>query len=173
MEEAFCYSLGIGAGGTLTIAAVALALSWYTNRPVKLGPWNQTAITAEYADLYLTTGQRLVFTFRYTLTNHTNHDYELPSSVNIYKVLAEGKGLERDATLKWDGGTSLPAGQKMNVGIHIEYAYTEAYSSSDRDNGEKLDAFTKRRLSEIGGFTVLDGINRYEIRFPKPPDVKP
>jgi hypothetical protein len=172
-KELFVVSAGIGAGVAVAVIALAVAAVWYTSRPVKARPWNQTAITAKYADLDVTKGQRLVLTFRYTLENHTHHDYELPNSAGIYKVLPEGKGLERDAKLKWDGGTSLPAGQKINVGIQMEYAYTEGYSSEQWDNDAKLNAFIIRRLSEIDGFAALDEINRYEIRFPLPTDVKP
>jgi hypothetical protein len=172
-KNLFVISAGIGAGVTLAVVAVAVVFFWYTNRPVKAPPWNRTAVTAKYTDLYLTTGQPLVFTFRYTLENHTGHDYELPSSGSIYKILAEGKGLERDTTLKWDGGTSLPAGQKINIGIQIQYPYSETYSRDEKENSEKLNAFTNRRLAEIDGFAALDEVNRYEIRFPKPPDEKP
>jgi hypothetical protein len=168
-KRLFVISAGVGAGVTLTLVGVFAAFFWYTNRPVKAPPWNVSAITAKYSDLYLTTGQPLVLTFRYTLENHTDRDYELPANESIYKVLADGKGLDRDSTIKWEGGTSVLAGQKVNVGIHVEYEYTEDGAKLD----EKLTAFTKRRLAEIDGFAALDQVNRYEIRFPKPPDLKP
>jgi hypothetical protein len=168
-KRLFVVSAGVSAGITFAVIVVALAFFWYTNRPVKARPWNQTAVTAKYTDLYLTTGRPLVLTFRYTLENHTDHDYELPSSGSIYKVLADAKGLDRDGSLKWDGGTSVLAGQKVNVGIHVEYEYT----GENTDLNEKLTAFINRRLSEIDGFAALDQLNRYEIRFPKPPDIKP
>jgi hypothetical protein len=168
-KKLFVVSAGVSAGVTFAVIVGAVAFFWYTNRPVKARPWNQNAVTAKYTDLYLTTGRPLVLTFRYTLENHTDHDYELPSSGSIYKVLADGKGLDRDASLKWEGGTSVLAGQKVNVGIHVEYEYT----ADNTDFDEKLTAFTKRRLSEIDGFAALDQLNRYEIRFPKPPDIKP
>jgi len=63
-------------------------------------------------------------------------------------------------------GTSNDA--EVNVGIHVEYEYTEGTADLD----EKFNAFTKGRLSEIEGFAALDQLNRYEIRFPKPPEVK-
>jgi hypothetical protein len=166
-KKLFVISMGVGAG--VTLGLVVAVFFWYTNRPVKVRPWNQTAITAKYTDLYLTTSRPLVLTFRYTLENHTDQDYELPSSGSIYKVLTGGKGLDRDESLKWEGGTSVLAGQKVNVGIHVEYQYTGGNTDSD----EMLTAFTKRRLSEIDGFAALDQLNRYEIRFPKGPDPKP
>src|SRR5215831_10522102 len=165
-KKLFVISVGVGAG--VTLALIPVVFFWYANRPVRVRPWNQTAITAKYTDLYLTTSRPLVLTFRYTLENHTGQDYELPSSGSIYKVLADGKGLDRDASLRWEGGTSVLAGQKVNVGIHVEYEYTDSI-----DLDEKLAAFTKRRLSEIDGFAALDQVKRYEIRFPKPSDIKP
>jgi hypothetical protein len=164
----FIRAAGFGAGVSLIAVVLAGLVVWYINWPATMRPWNREAVTAKYADLYGRTGNPLVFTFRYTIENHTGRDYELPASDNLYKVLANGKGLERDATLKWDGGTTVPAGQKVNVGIHVEYEYTEGTADLD----EKFIAFTKRRLSEIEGFAALDQLNRYEIRFPKPPEVK-
>jgi hypothetical protein len=173
-KRRFVVSAGIAAGITLVLSLVILVAVWYTSRPVKARPWDQTAITAEYAGLSVRTGQPFVCMHQYTVENHSGYDYELPSSVNLYKVLAEGKGLERDATLKWSGGTSLPVGQKMNVTIEIEYEYTEEFPYAERDNTKKLAAFMNRALSGIDGFVALDEINRYEIRFPKPPtDTKP
>src|SRR5512139_4271356 len=151
----FIRAAGFGAGVTL-VAVVAVGLVvWCINRPTAMRPWNREAVTAKYTNLYVRTGQPLVFTFRYTLENHTGRDYELPATDNLYKVLANGKGLERDANLKWDVGTTVPAGQKVNVGIHVEYEYTEGTADL-----EKLNAFTKRRLSEIDGFAALDQPNR-------------
>ena len=157
-----------GFGAALVVIAAAAVVLWYATRPARVRAWNQSAITAKYADLYLKIGQPLIFTFRYTIENHTGRDYKFPSADSLYKVLADGKGLEKDATLKWDGGTSVPVGQKINIGIQVEYEYTDG--SPDLDT--KLTAFTKRRLAEIEGFAVLDQVNRYDIRFPKPPEVK-
>jgi len=172
-KQLFVASFGFGAGIAIAVICVAAAILWYTSRPAKVPPWNQNAVTVKYADHYVTTSQRPVFTFRYTLENHTDGDYELPTGDSLYKILPEGKGLERDVSLKWAGGTFLPAGQKVNVGIQIDHEYNEAYPYEQRDNGEQLNAFMNRRLSEIEGFVVLDQVKRYEIRFPKPPDAKP
>jgi hypothetical protein len=162
-KKLFVVSAGATAGAALILVVLVSSVVWYANRPAKARPWNQTAVTAAYSNLYLTTGRPLVFTFRYTLDNHTGLDYQLPGNESIYKVLAEGKGLDRDARLKWEGGTTVLAGQKVVVGIHVEYDYTD-----DDSNDEKLAAFAKRALSEIDGFAALDQLNRYEIRFPKP-----
>lgn len=164
----FIRAVGIGVGFSLVVAGLLGAVLWYHNRPAPVRPWNRDAITAKYADLYGRTGNPAVMTFRYTIENHSGRDYDLPATDSLYKVLANGKGLERDATLKWDGGPVVPAGQKVNIGIQIEYEYPGG--STDLD--EKFAAFTKRRLSEIEGFAMLDKVNRYEVRFPKPPDVK-
>lgn len=171
-KRLFVISAGIGAGITLAIVAVTFAAFWYRSRPVKPGPWNRTAITAEFTGLSVEISGPLVSTFRYSAENHTGHDYELPANGSIYKILAERKGLERDGTLQWAGGRFLPAEQKINIAIQIEYP---GASDTDRNDPEKLTAFMKRRLAEIEGFAALDEANRYEIRFliPKPPDTKP
>jgi len=168
-KKLFVVSAGVSAGITFAAIVAAVAFFWYSNLPVKARPWNQTAITAKFTDLYLTTGQPLILTFRYTLENHTNHDYELPGNESIYQVLTDGKGLDRDATLKWEDRTTIVAGQKINVGIHVEYDY----SAEGTDLDEKLTAFTARRLADIDGFAALDQVNRYEIKFPMPPKIKP
>ena len=120
-KRLFVISAGIAAGIMLAVSVMVLVALWYTSRPVKTRPWDQAAIIAAYAGISVRTGQPFVCIFQYTVENHSGRDYELPGSVNVYKVLAEGKGLARDATLEWGGGTSLPAGQKMNVTIQIEY----------------------------------------------------
>jgi len=107
-------------------------------------------------------------TFGYTLENHTGRDYELPAASYIYKALANGKGLQQDVTVKWEGGTSIPAGQKVHIGIQIAYEYPDGQPKL----GDQFDAFTHRRLAEIEGFVALDQVNRFEIRFPKPPTMK-
>jgi len=165
----FAIGAGIGAGAIVAVTAVLVVILWYSSRPTPARPWNRTAITATFADLYLTQHQdRIVLTFRYTLENHTGRDWRLPGSDALYKVLPKDKGLERDPTLKWDGGPSVPAGQHINVGLLIEYPYRDGTGKPN----EKLNNFTNRRLSEIDGFAALDEANRYDLRLPKPPEGK-
>lgn len=172
VKRLFVVSAGIAAGVTLAIVTVAIVAFWYTSRPVKPGAWDRTAIMAQYTGLSVKTSDPLVFTFRYSVENHTGLDYNFPTPTNIYKILPEGKGLERDESLRWGDATSLPAGQKINIAIQIEYEFREA-SEGDRNDPEKLTEFVKRRLAEIEGFAALDEAKRYEITFPKPPDAKP
>jgi hypothetical protein len=161
-------SSGVASGLTIAVSFVVAAAFWYSNRPVKERAWNVNAVVASYAGLDVETGQPFVATYRYTVENHTGRDYHLPSIENVYKVLPD-KSLEKESTLKWAGGTAIPADQKMSISIQVEYDYTDAYSYADRDKVEKMSAFMGRRLSEIDGFVALDQNNRYEIRFPKPP----
>ena len=181
-KATFLRAAGFGAG----VAVVALAAigggAWYAMHPPVVGPWNRDAVTAKYADLYVRFQQKsaldaiaprtasalLLFTFRYTIENQSGRDHVLPSADSVYRVLVNGKGLERDTSVRWDGGPSVPSGQSVNVGIQVEYECPEGTGELD----EKLNEFTKRRLSEMEGFVALDQVNRYEINFPKPPEVK-
>ena len=94
----------------------------------------------------------------------------MPAQTTIYKILAEGNGLERDDTLRLVSGASLPTEQKIIIEIQIEHKYLGP--EAERNNAEKLTELVNRRLAEIEGFRVLDETNRYEITFPKPPDAK-
>lgn len=166
-KRIFVRAAGAGFGAVLCVAVILGAGIWYFGRTSPEPPWNSDAIVARYADLYMTIGNRMVVTVRYTIENRSGQDYVLPSSENLYKVLADGKGLERDPTLKWDGGPIVPAGQLVNVGIQVSYDY----EGSSQDTGE-ISVFTNRRLAEIEGFAMLDPVKRYDVRFPKPPGFK-
>jgi len=157
--------------GTSVIVASLTVTAW-PGSVSRSRAWNPRAITAQFADMYVNTGQHLTGTFHYTLENHTQHDYQLPGESALYRVLAGGKGLQRDKTLKWVSISPVPLGQRINVGIQLEFEYTEGYPYTDRDNPQKLNSFMKRRLEELDGFMALDEANRYEIRFPKPPGPK-
>lgn len=160
--------MGFGAGVALVVIAALGVMAWYQSRPDDLPPWNRDALTARYSDLFVTAAQPVVFTFRYMIENHSGKDYQLPSADSLFRTLANGKGLDHGQALAWDGGTSVPTGQVVNIGIKVEFPYPEDAVHLD----EKLSEFTASRLAEMDGFVALDQVNRYEIRFPKPPEDK-
>ena len=49
----FIVAAGFGAGVTLVVIAVGALVLWYATRAARIRPWNQSAIKAKYADLYL------------------------------------------------------------------------------------------------------------------------
>lgn len=155
----------VGAGAAVAVFLAAASVIWYSNQPASIRPWNKKAIAATYVDCFRSIqGERTTFTFRYVLENHTDRDWPLPPVDALYKVLANAKGLERDATLKWVGGSVIPVGQRMNVGLQIEYAYPGGADPAPAI----LKIFVDERLSRIEGFAALDAVNRYELRLPKP-----
>jgi len=168
-KRLFIASAGITVGLVLGLALVLGGAVWYSTRPAKPRPWNPNAITAQFTDVYVQTGEHVTATFQYSLENHTDNDYHLPSDTSLYRALAGGKGLQRDKTLRWVDMSPVPVRQKINIGIEVTFEYTQAYPYAARENLEKLNVFMKRRLEEIDGFVALDQANRYEIRFPKPP----
>ena len=166
-KRLFIVSAGLGAGAAAFVLAASVATFWYTTRPARARPWDTRAVDARFSGMSLTTSQPLVMTFSYTVENHTGRDYELPPSSSIYKALSDGKGLRQDSTLKWDGGTLVPAGQKVDISIQVAYEYPNGPPQLN----DELNAWTNRRLAEIDGFVALDQTSRFEIRFPKPPPV--
>lgn len=165
----FAIGAGFGAGAVVALLLTAASLIWYSNRPASARPWNKKAITATYGDFFLTIqGERTTFTFRYVLENHTGRDWTLPSVDALYKVMANDKGLERDTTLKWNGGPVIPVGQRINVGLQIEYDYTGGANPAPAI----LKTFVDERLAKIEGFAALDEVNRYDLRLPKPPEIR-
>ena len=156
---------GVGAGAVVAVFLTAASVIWYSNQPASVRPWNKKAITATYVDCFRSRqGERTTFTFRYVLENHTDRDWTLPPVDALYEALSNNKGLERAATLKWDGGPVIPVGQRINVGLEIEYAYPGGADPAPAI----LQIFVDDRLGRIEGFAALDKVNRYDLRLPKP-----
>ena len=159
------FSVVCGAG--IVAAALLTARTTWSSKPETAArAWNRDAILAKYVDFYLTIeGQRTTFTFRYLLENRTGHDWSIPGGDALYKSLANGKGLQRDSTLRWEGGPRIPVGQPINVGLQIDYDYSEGANPAPA----VLKKFIDNRLEGIDGFVALDEVNRYDVRLPKPP----
>jgi hypothetical protein len=167
-RKVFLRAAGFGVG---IVAAVAIAIGawiYIASLPQTPGPWDREKIKADFADLEVNTGNKLIAIFRYTVENTTRHDYHLPDDPkSAFVVLSEGKGLSQESEITWDRGAYLPPGQKISVSFRLAYDYNDSYPKQDRDNLDKLGKFMKRRLKETDGFVILDKSNRYEIVFLK------
>jgi hypothetical protein len=160
-------SMGTGAGSVIAAALVIGVWFYIASLPEKPKPWDQVAIKATFADLFVTLGDKIVTTFQYTLENKTNSDYYFPEDAkSAFVILSEGKGLSQEDVLTWGRGVYLPCGQKISMSFHLTDDYNESYPRKERDNLDKLGEFMKSRLRKIDGFVVLDKNNRYEIIFP-------
>jgi hypothetical protein len=164
----FLRASGFGAGAV--VAAVLAIGAWFyiTSILDKAKPWDRETISAMFADLYVTPGDQIVTTFRYTVENKTKKDYNFPEDPkSAFVILPEGKGLSQEENISWSHGAYLPSGQKMALSFQLTYEYNESYPKKDRDNSDKLARFMDRRLKEVDGFVILDKAKRYEIIFPK------
>lgn len=168
-QRVFIRAAGFGVGCVITIIIAFALWSYYSSLPKKPKPWNESAIKAEYSEIIVNTGDKIVTQFRYLVENTTAYDYSLPSYAEAAFIqIPETKGLAKDHDITWDVGTFVPTGQKVAVTFRLSYDYSEySFSKSDIDNLEKFSKFMNRRLSEIDGFVVLDKKNRYQINFPR------
>jgi hypothetical protein len=167
-QRIFLKAAGFGAGFAAFLVATVAGWIFFKSLPETPKPWNRDAIKATYADIYVTTGDRPVATFKYTLENATPNDYYLPSDPKAaFVILPNEKGMSQDEELSWDNGAYVPAGQKVSASFRLTYDYNDSYPKSDRDNLDKLSKFIARRLKQLEGFVVLDRTNRYQINFPK------
>src|SRR3990170_4750016 len=96
---------GFGAGFAALLVATFAIWLFVKSLPEKPRQWNRDAIKATYADLSVTTGERPVAAFRYTVENTTPHDYYLPTDAkSAFLILPEGKGMTHEEQLTWDAG---------------------------------------------------------------------
>ncbi len=157
-----------GAGFAAMLVAMIAGWQVFQSMPETPKPWNDDAIKATFVELSVTTGERLVTTFKYSIQNTTPHDYYLPSDPNAaFVILPKEGGLSQHQELNWNKGAYIPAGQKMSVWFQLSYDYNDSFTKSDRDKLDKLSNFMDRRLKEVDGFVVLDRDNRYRVVFPK------
>jgi len=61
--------------------------------------------------------------------------------VSLFRTLANGKGLDHDRSLAWDGGRAVPAGQVVNVGIKMSFPYPEGTVNLDEKLSEAASEF--------------------------------
>src|SRR5207237_7066279 len=72
----FAIGFGFGAGAVVAVFLTTASVIWYSNRPVAARPWNKTAITASFADFFLTIqSERTTFTFLYIFETRTGRDW--------------------------------------------------------------------------------------------------
>ena len=166
-QRIFIRAAGFGVGCVVTIIIAIALWSYFSSRPTKPKPWNESAILAEFSEITVNTGDKIVAHFRYLVENTTEYDYSLPSDGEAAFIkLPETKGLTKDHDIAWDVGTFVPTGQKVAINFRLTYDYSEySFPKSDIDNIEKFSKFMNRRLSEVDGFVILDKENRYQIDF--------
>src|SRR5690349_17339418 len=155
LRRVFALGVGIGVGIALASVLVFAAVTNLTNRPKKAQAWNRTAIVGRWVEplTALPAEDGVNYYARFLIENHTDADYQMPPSESIYKVLADEKGLERDASCSWEGPVpTVLAGQKVNVGVQVRFPYTSILSYNTFGDLEKLSAFLKRREAEFKGY---------------------
>lgn len=161
-------AIGIGAG----IVAVLLAIGWQAlpRDAPKSKPWNRDAVIAEYVRQEASAEDRFVIIFVYAVTNRTSEDYRLPSSSDsAYVVASPGNALALSPDLEWPRDKYIPPNQRVNLELRLAFDYTDSFT---HEQAMALDAtstgrFWNGRLSDVGGFRILDRERRYQIDFPK------
>jgi hypothetical protein len=93
--KVFLRTAGFGVG---IVAAVGIAIGawlYVTSLPFTPGPWDREKIKANFADIEVNTGDKLVGIFRYTVENTTQNDYHLPDDpkarIRLQRFLSEAR----------------------------------------------------------------------------------
>ena len=173
---------GVAAGVTVAVAAVAITLYWWSERPKQ---WSEKAVTAQLNELvFQQVGEELDFKIKYALTNSTDRDYVLAtgSSATLMCKSAENGALSKIDGATWPTDLTLPARQKVEVTFVVPYKFAEYNTSADElygkapraDDGKPLEPskdlmeFVSRRLKNVNGFVLFDFTSRYRIVLPDP-----
>jgi hypothetical protein len=167
---------GWGLGTAVGLAAVAGAFIWYESRPkppTPPKPWDTSAIVADY-NYVDTEGDANTIVFYYTIENKTDFDYRIEDGRDILMSakLIKHKDLSpfKDAQ-KVDYPIFVPAKKRVRFPIHIGYPCPFKETKEDEaDNGKKhreaVQKYIVDTFQNLGGFDLLDEVNRYEIVFP-------
>jgi hypothetical protein len=165
---------GFGAGFAVFASIILGAALWWSSRPPKQKPWNDTAVVASYESVD-TEGDANTFRFTYTLENKTDTDYrvENDSRVHLAAFLKRSQSLSfsNSENLHADYPIYIPAKSRVRFQVHLGYPYPikPDYSASDdeqHDFNTKVAQYVTKELGNVDGFTLLDDDSRYKIVMP-------
>lgn len=178
---------GFGAGFATAAMLIVGVWTWYASQPKKPTPWDQQAITAtfDYPDITVGTEPektgRLadlgfvpdIFVLYYTLENHTDFDYELPSphQLEITARLKRQNSLSgSDSLIRPDSERIfIPAKQRRRLGIQVSYPVTlspgaDPKTPEERQKRSRLIAeHLTGQFTNLDGFVMFDKVARYQI----------
>lgn len=168
--------IGWGLGTAVGLVILVGGFLWYESRPKPPKPpkpWNVAAIKAEYDDAD-TEGDGNTLVVSYTLENTTDFDYRADESQDIMfnSTLDREKSLLSVSNLlKINYPIVIPAKKRVSFKVHIDYHYTEkekenADLQERTKHKEGVEKFLATEMANLGGFDLLDAVNRYEIIFP-------
>jgi hypothetical protein len=173
-KKIILWSVGIGAGFAITASLVVGGFIWWSSRPTKPKPWNQTAITAKYDSVDVDVKDQHIY-FVYILENHTDSDFTLENNSGVHL----GASLKRSSSISFSDSEYLtadypiyvPAKHSVRIKLHIKYPYKipfnyEASDDEKHDWETKLTVFLVKELSNLNGFVLMDENSRYQIDFP-------
>jgi hypothetical protein len=128
--------------------------------------FKDNVIETKETDLEVFTGDSLTTTWKFTVKNKLNRNYNLPKeNAAAYLVRSNGKGLSQEYYIKWPEGIYLPPNELVSLPFSIKFVYTESFPKDQKDDLDKLGAFMDKRNSEIDGFLIIDNKNRIKIFF--------
>jgi hypothetical protein len=150
------------------LCVIAGGVMWYSHRPRREKPWNQSAIKATPSGIdFSVQADRAVAIFKYSFQNTTQRDYTPASDARLMVRLPEGMGYRDAPGITLQQNLYVPSGQKVNVSLTLPILYSDYNFSEQKSKNEKqIEAFIERRLAEIDGFALFDPANRYKVDFP-------
>jgi hypothetical protein len=178
-KRIFIRAAGFGAGAILMLVVCAGSLYWWSNRPK---PWSDSAISATYTQISLhEENEEVQVSFEYSLTNHTNAPYSLPTTYSgaLMRRIPKEKSFEKFDTGSWDDTLVIPPGQSFNVRFNVVYKLSEYGTTTaelntlepgedrKKEASQALVKFMNRRLNEVDGLVFYDYVNHYRIELPR------
>jgi hypothetical protein len=165
---------GIGAGFAITAGLIVGGFMWWSSRPPKPKPWNESAITAKYESVDVTGEDKHIY-FVYNLNNHTDTDFRLENNSQVHL----GASLKRSSSISFSDSDFLtadypiyvPAKHNVRVKLTIKYPYTVPYDDKSSDDVKhdwetKLAIYLTKEISNLNGFVLMDENTRYQINLP-------
>jgi hypothetical protein len=171
-QKVFLRGVGLGFGGAIALAAVALSIHWFSSRPKS---WDLKAIScvsakagpySEY-DPQTRKLKTLGFSLEFALANNTSRDYTVSQNLKLYKRLAATGALE-EFSGKLEHGFLIPARDRAQITIDADYK-CGILDLATGDETERDEATCYRdAFGDVIGFVALDEGNKIEISLPKP-----
>jgi len=158
-----------GAGLVLLIMFMTGAAAFKGRRSGTFESWNREAIKATYvaSQLKETDKAHSTLTLTYDLENNTDSDYHLDTGpdVVIQSRLKSGGSLSQQEPLRLSYPVFLPPKQHARLAIEMTQPFAWP-PDEDPAYVDKLRAFVKERLANVGEFVLFDQASRAEVRLP-------
>jgi hypothetical protein len=167
------------AGIVLALCIVAGSVLRYMSRPKPAKTWNETAIVADNAPEFDSSGENApAISLYYEVVNATDSDYSIETTqqVKILAVLGDGSlagPIADKAVVRTP--VFLPAHRLGNIQLDLKTFHPPERSQSESGEAyrERLRQSMNEQMGNVYGFVVFDDVNHYQINLKRWATTKP